>query len=198
MDFITSFIPITVVAAVIIFLVKEILELIRRRRADVRRIAGLKTMLAREIELNNWTIKALKMTLQAVEHGLEEQPPDQFFINFEKFGRAVFKVVRSNRGPASWPIPEVHGAIISRYMFDAASLDRELFRSLQSTYDAISELQHLRESLISYVMNEDTDFPDFLSGFVEYARKELSKIQSPLSSLYQICTGQELIEHRLR
>jgi hypothetical protein len=197
---VTSIVPVTVVVAVTIFFTKELLEFFRRRFADQRKLAAIKTMFARELELNNWTLKTLRRTLDAIDEGLKESSPRIFSIREERGGRTIIRVGEHGSSKFSeWQIPNVHTDIMPKHMLDTATLDKDLFQALQLAYDATADLQHVRDSLIRTVANEQQQIDmAFVEPFIDYAKRELDDIAPDLSQLYKLCTGKALEDHRLR
>jgi hypothetical protein len=68
MEFLTPLLPVTVIAAIALFALKEVLETIRRRQADARRGQAFRTLLARECEINHWVQKSLLSTLKSIDN----------------------------------------------------------------------------------------------------------------------------------
>ena len=94
----------------------------------------------------------------------------------------------------SSPVPEIHTAVGEKFLFDTASLDAKLFKSLVGSMQSLSEAKHVRDSLMEYVAND----PAHLVGFKEYADDELNEALVNVKRLYQTCTGKELTKVRVR
>ncbi len=67
-----DFLPATVIVAIILFFVKELLEVNRRRKANARKRLAIRRLVADEIERNNWTIKRLREGISELEQATEE------------------------------------------------------------------------------------------------------------------------------
>lgn len=96
-------------------------------------------------------------------------------------------------------IPLVHRNLMSKFLLDIATLDKKLFDVMEPAYDALAELEHVRENFITF--REDSEIlglEDFLAAFVQYALDELKEAESELRILYNHCTDKELTDHRLR
>jgi hypothetical protein len=188
------------VAAIIMFLVKEVVEAVRRHLGDKRKIHGLKTLFARECELNLWTIMALRSILVNVPKPDDSTP--QTIVRIEHTeDKAHYALIISNDGAskATRPIPIVHRELMTKYLLDTATLNKELFGDLEVAYDALADLSHVRQSLIQ--VHEDQaqmNIPEFFCSFAEWALDELDEIESALALLYKHCTGGMLENHRLR
>jgi len=83
-------------------------------------------------------------------------------------------------------------------MLDVAALDRKLFKELEDAYDALQNMVHIRNSLISYIEDDDEDTQRFFEGFVDWALKNLTSDFVDIEYLYRACTGKDLKDKRLR
>lgn len=195
-----SLIPITVVAAVLLFILKETVEAIRRIRGDRRKVHALKALLARECELNLWTIKALRSILRNVPKPDDENPEVVVRIERRHDGLPIARIRLIDGGSDSTRgIPKAHRELMSKYLLDVATLDKELFQVLEPAYDAVAELEHVRESLIRVHDDEDEYGENgFFGFFAMYGLDELQETERALSALYTHCTGKALEKHRLR
>lgn len=199
MQKILSIVPLTVIAAIVLFLIKEFAEGVRRYRADQRKRIALRTLLARECELNNWTIKSIKHIVETIRDESEENSLIEFSFIFPKSGKPQFRVKHPDSEFKNGSgLGSIHRDIMSKNLLDVATLDKELFSALQPAYDSIANLEHLRESLIYYVDPEDDQDKMHLEGFIHYALNELEDVKKDLSNLYMECTGQALNTHRVR
>jgi hypothetical protein len=192
-----SLLPITATVAVGLFIVREMLESLRRRRADKRRLSAIKVLLAREIELNYWAIKSYRAALDAIANALVQVPPGIVTITSLPLGD-TYRIEREGRLELGGGIAKTTAETMSKHLLDVATLNRTLYHKLESSLDAAAELKHVRDSLITYVSHKDSEFPDLLSGFVIYGRSVLAEIEPKFSDLYRACTNNVLEEHRLR
>lgn len=195
-----TLVPITVIAAVLLFVIKEFVEAIRRACADSRKVHALKTLLARECELNLWTIKALRSILIDIPKSDGEHPEIVVRIERRESGSPIARITSADGGLESTrPIPRAHRELMSKYLLDVATLDKKLFQVLEPAYDGIAELEHVRESLVRVHENEEeSQMPGLIGSFAEYALEEICCTEEALASLYRHCTGKPLEKHRLR
>lgn len=198
MDRLSQFLPITVVVAIVLFVIKEALEALRRRRADARRKHAFRTLLARECELNHWTYHRLKETLNVIQDDFQQSVEVEYTVQEGRSGEMSFRRVRPNGSWGGWTLPEVHLDTISKVMLDVAALDRKLFKELEDAYDALQNMVHIRNSLISYIEDDDEDTQRFFEGFVDWALKNLTSDFVDIEYLYRACTGKDLKDKRLR
>lgn len=194
------YLPATVVAAVLLFIAKEVIEAVRRYRADARKVQALKALLARECELNLWPIKSLRDIFKNVPKLDDENPEILVTIEQRPSGRAIARIRSYDGGSGSTrTVPDVHRDLMSKHIFEVAALDRKLFEVFEPAYDSLATLEHVRESLVHiHESEEEADNPDLLRGLADYGLGELKKVEAALGALYLHCTGKNLETHRLR
>ena len=198
MDWLTPLLPITVVAAIVLFLLKELFEAIRRWHADERKRRAFRILLARECELNYWAYTRLKQTLETVQAGLEQTPSENFAIIEGDYHDIRFEHYLESGLRGSWPLSDFHADRMDRVMLDVATLDQTLYEGLSAAYDAVANLKHVRQTLIELVSSGDEDDQAHLSAFPEYGLGELARALPDLKFLYKTCTGKTKIPARLR
>lgn len=200
MSTLLALVPIAVIATVILFVLKESIEAIRRVRSDGRKVHALKMLLARECELNLWTIKALRSILINVPKPNDEHPEIVVRVEKRESGNPIARISSTDGGLESTRgIPRAHRELMSKYLLDVATLDRRLFQVLEPAYDGVAELEHVRESLVRIHENEkESQMTGFFDSFAEYALEEIDRTEEALASLYRYCTGRPLEKHRLR
>lgn len=187
-------IPATAFVAIALFIVKELLEFVRRIRANQRKLAAIKRMIAREIELNAWAIRGMRQALSHIEsyvNGTDERKPN---IIREPSGRYKFEMRFANGNDGySCPLESIRDEVQHKHLLDVASLDKKLFEHLEAAIGATAEIAHVRSSLFDLIDDEM-----WLEPFVEYAQKEFSRQEAQLTILYKACTGSSEIKQRIR
>jgi hypothetical protein len=79
-------------------------------------------------------------------------------------------------------------------MFDLATLDEKMFSLLETAYDSVIDLDHVRGNLIEYC-----EFgQEHLEGFVDFGCNEIREIKKELEAAYFACTGSQLDQGRVR
>lgn len=190
-------IPLTVVAAGIIFLLKEILEAARRFAASRRKMHALRALLAAECERNRWTINWLRRQAPDIRDALREGLPISVKTTATGVQRLAFD---TPGGGGSSPIPDAHAAVLDKYLFEAASLDVRLFARMEAALACTAELKHLRRGLFENVIDDQK----WLEGWTEYAEEELETIENEMQRYTsyvpasRLCTGKPLTTSRLR
>ena len=200
MEAIAAIIPVTVFAAIVLFLMKEILELVKKYRADRRKMKALRTIFARECELNHWTIKRVRDIVNTIRDETARNNKTRFYTVFSKSGDVFFCYARPGtdyHGGSS--LAESHRDVMMKYALDVATLEGHLFLLLEKAIEAANELEYLRRSIIAFLDPDNTqDRKYFFDGFIEYALDELDGIYKDISALYVECTGCSLERHRVR
>lgn len=194
-DQITSLLPITVIVAVSLFILKEAVEYIKNWRAENRQLRAYKILLARECELNHWVLLKLRDALRIVEEDFKNQNPNNHRIERNSSGDIIFK----HGDWGSHHLPEVRSNLMSEIMLHVATLSQKLFSALENAYDGLADLRHVRTSLINFnEVASGESKSDFYDGFADYGLREIADVFQTLDKLYQECTGLELKEARIR
>lgn len=196
----SALIPATAVIAIFLFVSKETLEFFRRRAGDKRKIEAIKRLLARECEINHWAIISLTKICTEISETLAEKTGEKFLVLKPTSGKFYLATVFENgkSGGESW-VPEIRSEILTKFLLDIATLDKELALIAENAIDALAEADHVRDYLIDIERTPASLNPDlFRSGMASYSLGVLADVKSPLEALYKFCTGKDLIAHRLR
>ncbi|HGM6833109.1 TPA: hypothetical protein ACKQCE_001658 [Serratia marcescens] len=199
---IEGFVPLSVIAAVILFTLKEILEYRRRGKSDSRKIAALKHIFARECQLNLWTIVSIRKVIESLGEDYPDDPSVMLDIIIDEKAKEWAKVIKPQGDDVYFTvtnIPDVHLEAIKSHFLDAIGLDEKLFRDLEYAYDSLLELKHVRFSLLTNNIKEELFMTSgLMRGFYSYSITELEKTENALAALYLNCTGKTLDEYRVR
>jgi hypothetical protein len=204
MDFTSSIIPASVLAAILLFIVRECLDFAKRRRADRLRLKAIKKVISRELELNLGTIKNIQQIIANAKACLvEDQEISEkfhFAIKKDETGETSFSVYMERDSLCSRvPIRKVHAELLAKHLVDIAALDNAFSEKADAAYDAQMELAHVRASLLQHLNPGHPDYEEELTlPFCEYATEELESVFSALNTLYIAAKGEHLIQSRLR
>lgn len=121
--------PVTVTAAIILFIAKESLELYRRYNSDVRKGKALRTLLARECELNYWTYKILLKTANVIAEDFEEGTAANYKIRRSSSGQEIFLHDLGSVSSGSWPLPPAHCEFMRDVLLDVANLEKPFLKT---------------------------------------------------------------------
>jgi hypothetical protein len=189
------YLPITVIAAIVLFFGKELLELRRRRKANARKRLAIRRLIADEIERNNWTIKRLRDGISELEHSIDE-PKSILSIRTGVLGERYLRRERSGELASEFPIGKVHSEALSGSLLELAMIDEQIFDKALEVSDATKELDHVLKSMIELVSNKDGS--KYHEGFTDYARNEIAGCEKTLSDFYRAITGRKLEGLRIR
>lgn len=190
-----QFLPATVVGAIVLFIIKEIIESVRRYRTNGRKRKAVRRLISDEIERNYWVIKSFKNHLDNVDMAFSEQGYN-LQIKRDALGRRHLRLSHEKEGYSQSPILNAQSQVISSNLFNVADVDEEVFPLVLEVSDSLRSVDHLVDSLIEQVESEDEY--RHLDGFAEYARGELNEAEAALVKLYKKITGSNVIEHRVR
>jgi len=192
----SDLIPAAGVIAIILFLLKEFFENLRRRAADSRQIEAYKKLLARDCELNAWAMKSLARALRIVA----EDSKDNFGIE-DNFNGTFFETGDGDL----WPLPVVRSETFKDAMLDMAILQADLFHRLEEAYDAAIDLDHVRSSLIAAIQNGPPGIgaintAQYLDNLADWGGNEIQSCERAMERLYKACTNGKSLQgnHRVR
>lgn len=198
-NILASILPATAFAAVILFVIREILEFAKRRASDRRKIKALKALIARELEQNMFALRGLNYILNSMADAKKCDPKHELQIVVDAIGGRRFRRLDPQFGLLeSDPLPVIRNEYMGKYLLDVAVLSDELFTKLEAAYDSTSELKHVLDSAILHISDDDGAYEAHFEGFVEYGRQELTGAHANLERLYQACTGESLKRFRIR
>ena len=171
--------PTTVVAAILLFVLRELLEILRARRVGNRRRIALRTLLAKECELNDWAIRRLREEIQDAEDS-RAAAGVQLSVIVSRDGQSIYRRESLDRGVRQWVIPHVRKAALESNLLEIATLDKQLFTLAEQAYGALSRIEQIRDSFIHRVTYDPDRLPDFCNpaiGELNAAFTTLSKLQ---------------------
>jgi len=186
-------IPVTVTVAIVIFVARELLESRRRRLANKRKLAAIRTQLAAECERTNWAIRWIRRAITDMRSAFERGKVVEVKKTALGANRLVFRTIDGQS--SSSVFPKAHSTIIDKYLFEVASFDAPLFGLMVNALEGVAELNHVLDSLLDYIGEKDQPW---LEGWCDYASKEVGDSEEPILYLYESCTGKPLTTTRLR
>jgi len=69
-----NWLPATVVVAIVLFLIKELLKLGRKRAERARKRSATKVLLAEELEKHHWALVSMFRILDSLQEAFEKYP----------------------------------------------------------------------------------------------------------------------------
>lgn len=196
-----SILPITVVAAIILFVTKEVFEFFRRRSERYRRLSAIKLLLAEEIEKNHWAHDSMFRALEDIKELSEIFPGAEYRLHVARNGTEHIRVRRQSGDDFEsnhW-VPIFHDEQYKKLLPSLAELDKELFALINSAYSELADLSHYRDILIEFVAGDESPpgveaTKSFLADFAD----ERDDYFADLNEAYVALTGKKLEGWRLR
>lgn len=196
-----NLLPATVVVAILLFILRELFDLFKKRSDRNRNIEAIKLLIADEIEINHWSLVSLFRILTSLKEDFEENDKAVHYLHIARNGSEHF---RSKEDPAEdyssgHAIPKFHTSMYERLLPDIASLDKELFLSIHSTYEEIIELTHYRDTMIDYLAGEElAPSSDLTRAFLSDFADEKDNYYQHLNKTYKLLKNKDLTEWKLR
>jgi hypothetical protein len=197
-----EWLPVTVIAATSLFILREILDYLRKRGERRRKSLAAKSLLRFEIERNYYTKNRLFEIVNDISdnfYGLEG--PCEFSLTMTASSGAYY--TRRDPGAdekiqAGMPLPRVFMAEFERWLPTIAEVDQKLFEITMTMYETIFELDHLRSSLVDYISDGDENDTHLLEGFVGYALRHAEDTNASFKDYYKKIANTEEIPIRMR
>ncbi|WP_254276938.1 hypothetical protein [Halomonas sp. 3H] len=197
-----SFLPVTVISAILLFILREILEAIKKKRESKRKLFAYKSLLAEELELNLWAQRQLLGIINEIEEQEKDHPDAKYTLVIKETGKEYIQGRDGDQFIFGCPIPPVQDKYYEVFISNIAELDEKLFDLAQSSYEEVRNMAHVRNGLIEGLLADQNDEPyphDIRkSGFFHYAKNELPDTFDAMNALYVECTGKQLKNFRLR
>ncbi|WP_164352753.1 hypothetical protein [Pseudomonas viridiflava] len=187
-----NLLPVTVVSAIALFFLKEIVEFFKKKSERERKINAYKVLVSEELLKNAWTIKQLRDFSREIQDDVFEK------MTFSKNARGEFRILiyREYCEPRSVALPVVHTAIFDKAVVDIAALDSRLFQMSRDFYEHLAEVKHIRDSILNFA--EDESMAKFIKGLPSYANSKLDDAEASSKALFKWCTGKEMERPKLR
>ena len=194
--------PITVVVAISLFIVRETLDYYRKSKEAGRKREAYKLLISEELELNLWAQKRIHSIVTDIEDEEGNYPNASYTLTVKESGKEYIQGNEDGKLIFGCPVPVVHDRYYEKLISHIAELDAAFFKLSQSCYEEVRNLAHVRSGLIEALLAEENNEPyphDIRkSGFLDYAKNELPMIYDAMNALYRECAGKELTEARLR
>lgn len=200
MDNLETIIPVTALIAILLFIFREVIDLIKKYKSKNAEVRTYKKLIARELEENLWTYKVVFRTIKEVKQHLEEFPNPHFSLIYTHDARVLFRVRRMGEGTeltGGHSLVNTKHVVFDRIIIQLANSDASFFDLIQDAYDAILDLESLRNALIGYIQKEDPINVKYIEGWFVYALEQEQEIFKKMDAAYQKCANKPLTEHRL-
>lgn len=187
---ISDIVPVTVVAATILFMARELLEALRRYKSNRRKLVALRSIISIECERLQWFIKSMRSHAENILEAIQ----NEHHVVLRDYRIEDLRIfINHPEGEGSSPVPKVATDIFQKYLFEAASVDRNLFDAMSELNTSLPMFLHLRAGLIYHV----GEASHFLGGWCEYCLRELVDLEVNLFKLYRVCKTGNSVPHRV-
>lgn len=200
MDFVTTYLPITALVAIVMFLCKETLEFFRKRRERKRKISAIKILLSEEIEKNHWALKQMFSAMQTLKDIPEFYPRSEVRLLVTRNGVEHFRVKKEpgDDYESGHPIPKFTFSMYEKLLPSLAELDSCLFEVIKCAYEELIELAHYRDILVSYLSGEEVHERELTRDFLADFSTKKADYYKDINIGYTALTGKELKTWKLR
>ncbi len=193
-----SAIPITALIAISLFIVREILDLIKSKRKSARSKRALKMLLSYELELNFWSLKHF---FNLIKNLSEYEALNEITLEIKKGIETNYTVKITEKRTDAFSgqaVPPFHFDRFEKLILSIGELGNASYEKLQKAYSCLNELDDYRIQALNLFGNTEwMDNPDLTFSFLSRKSREYEQYYQSLNSAYKALTGNELSKHRL-
>ncbi len=186
--------------AIVLFILREGLEYYRKNKGQERKLYAAKSLLAFEAERNYYSQKTIFNVIRDIKEHHELNTNSKYYAIISSAGDARY--CRRDDGDehvsSGMQVPKLHMSELDRWLPTIAELDKKLFEKVMAMYLTMLELEHLRSSLMRYLLNEEEEGQFWLEGFSEYALGHTEEMEKSFKDYYKLCSGASEIPTRMR
>lgn len=190
--------PITVYAAIILFIIKECWEIVKAKRKSNKTKRTINILLKYEIELNFWSLKSF---FKLVESLNEYESLDEIKLSLNKGIESNYcvKIKEPGGGFSGQAVPPFHFERFNSLLFQIGELGERTYEKIQTAYSTLRELDDYRTQALNLFAGnyEWLEFPDMTFNFLKGKAKEYEDYYQDLNLAYLCITGGQLKEFRL-
>jgi len=151
-------IPITAIIAIILFLVRELIVSVKKRKNEEKVIKAIKMLLAEEVKENYATFTIFCKILDDFINSEKELKPQS--INTDRHKNDWVQYYESQQKGHSFKdviLRNFNFKYYENHISDLALLDMESFEKIQKTYELFRTIQGERDKFVCYLANEMKD-----------------------------------------
>jgi hypothetical protein len=190
--------PITVYAAIILFIIKECWEIVKAKRKSNKTKRTINILLKYEIELNFWSLKSF---FKLVESLNEYKSLNEIKLSLSKGIESNYsvKIKELGGGFSGQSVPPFHFERFNSLLFQIGELGEETYEKIQTAYSTLRELDDYRTQALNLFAGnyEWLEFPEMTFNFLKGKAKEYDDYYQDLNFAYLCITGGQLKEFRL-
>ncbi len=197
MNIIKEFIPVSVVVALFLFIVRELLDFFKKRQEKNREINTYKALISEEIRQNYFALKLLNKVLKViVKFNNKNVETIHCNVHTDRYG-GEYVFVDLGEGPGKRKV-SMRLSTFSTDFFDAhikdlAKLDEKLYDSVKQTYEEIRVWKTIRNDLVCYLANEIEDVRALYLNFnLRMLQQDMGANFEKLKDTHVLLTGMEI------
>ncbi|SBS66023.1 hypothetical protein [Vibrio splendidus] len=192
-----TLLPVTVVVAISLFILRECVDLVKKYREKQRKTRAIKLLLAEELERNHWALLTVFNVLKEIKEYTDEQKEVEYSLIIARNGMEHYHAELED-GHSGSGIFRFDFSVYEKLLVSIAELDEELFEAISATYTKTRELNHYRDTLLDYLSGEDlAPTPEMTKGFLCGLSEEEADYYGHLNDSYKLLTGSTLEKRRL-
>lgn len=188
--------PATAFVAIVLFILKTVLDWWTNRLARKRRTKALKLLMSEECERNHWSLKTF---FSSLEEYRDRSGDEGWSADVSHHGTPRITVTKRDGSYYGHSLPSFHTNIYHRVLPSLAEADSSLFLKVSDYYEHLVALEEYRASFYAY-LNGEGDEPFRLTAahfFIDLAQDKDEELQK-LRELYKTLSGKTLGEHQWR
>ena len=194
----SQYLPATVIAAAALFFVKEVLESVRRYKSKNDKTTAISLLLADELQENYWCLQSL----EELSNIFDNTPNAVYRIHIARNKTEHFRVKENPQDEyeSGKAIPPFVTERYNELLPALAELNVKLFENVRAAYEKILELEHYRQTVVSFIagdLHEHEDFDELTKGFIRHLAKEKGDYFSFMDQAYGALTNEKLKEWKL-
>lgn len=190
--YLPQWLPITVVATLALFVVRELLEWRRRRAADQRKVKALKKIIARECRKNNSAIATLLWACEQLQTAAASQDPSRVFMTERDSGGFFACVNFGEDHTIGWSAAPVTRDALHKHLPEVAALDEDFFAECERAIDAIEVAEWIPGQLVQIKVAGPDEVQDWnLTSRLRNYQLQLTNANLANRSLHMVCTGKD-------
>lgn len=188
-----SWLPITAVVALGVFVLREFLEWRRRRATEVRKLRAMKRIVARECVGNHRSILRLIEAYELIQTAKVAEDPERLRISQTRTGHYSIMIHNPDGTGSGWNLRPIQRDTLLKHLSEVAALDDELFKLCEIV---ISVLESSAYSFSMLVHGPEPHWGVPLEVFYGAvpvgALAQLRAAEVELEKLHVFCTGESL------
>ncbi|MFH0731066.1 MAG: hypothetical protein V2B19_32580 [Pseudomonadota bacterium] len=197
MNTITNLIPITAIVALVLFIIRELLDLFKKLLERNRELSVYKKLLSEEIKHNHFVLNLLNRVLKvAVKFNNDNVESIKCEVNTDRYG-SEYVSIDLGEGPGnrrvSMGLKNFSTEVFDSHIVNLARFDGKLYKSIRKTYEEIRMWKTIRNDLVCYLANEIQDIRSLYLNFnLRMLKQEMKANFKSLEDTYLLLTGTEI------